>query len=106
MIRNDLETAERLLESGEAMYFARTAATAARLDALVALGRREHVEEAAAPLLRPNTYLEPFALRALGRVREDKEFIARALEGFERMGLDWHAEETRVLISTNHPTRA
>ena len=34
LIRNDLEAAERLLESGQAMYFARTAAVAARLDAL------------------------------------------------------------------------
>ena len=106
LVRSDLESAERLLESGEAMYFARTAATAARLDALVALGRRERVEEAAVPLLRPNTYLEPFALRALGRVREDEDFIARALEGFEKMGLDWHVEETRALISRDHPTRA
>jgi class 3 adenylate cyclase len=98
LVRNDLEAAERLLESGEAMYFARTAAAAARLDALAALGRRERVEQEAEPLLRPNSYLEPFALRALGLVREDRDLIAQAIERFESMGLDWHAAETRALL--------
>jgi class 3 adenylate cyclase len=98
LIRNDLEAAERLLESGQAMYFARTAATAARLDALAALGRREGVEDEAEPLLRQNTYLQPFALRALGMVRRDKRLLAQAIERFEKMGLDWHAAETRALL--------
>ncbi len=98
LVRNDLELAERLLESGEAMYFARTAAAAARLDALVALGRRERVEEEAQPLLQTNSYLEPFALRALGLVREEDELIVEALDRFETMGLDWHADETRALL--------
>jgi hypothetical protein len=80
------------------MYFARTAAAAARLDALAALGRRERVEQEAEPLLRPNSYLEPFALRALGLVREDRDLIAQAIERFESMGLDWHAAETRALL--------
>jgi hypothetical protein len=98
LLRGDLATAERLLESGEAMYFARTAAAAARLDALAALGRRERVEEEAEPLLQPNTYLEPFALRALGLVREDDELIVQAIHRFDSMGLDWHADETRALL--------
>jgi class 3 adenylate cyclase len=98
LLRGDLATAERLLESGEAMYFARTAAAAARLDALATLGRRERVEEEAEPLLQPKTYLEPFALRALGLVREDDELIVQALDRFESMGLDWHADETRALL--------
>jgi hypothetical protein len=98
LLRLDLEGAERLLESGEALYFARTSATAARLDALAALGQRERVEQEAEPFLQPNTYLQPFALRALGRVREDDDLIARALHRFESMGLDWHADETRALL--------
>jgi class 3 adenylate cyclase len=98
LLRGDLEAADRLLESGEAMYFTRTAAAAARLDALAALGRREHVEEEAEPLLQPNTYLEPFALRALGLLREDDELIVQALARFASMGLDWHADETRALL--------
>jgi class 3 adenylate cyclase len=98
LVRGDLEEAERLLESGEAMYFAELAARAARLDALTALGRRERVEEEAGPLLRPNTYLEPFALRALGQVRRDTSLLARAIPRFEGMGLDWYAAETRALL--------
>jgi predicted ATPase/class 3 adenylate cyclase len=98
VIRSDLEAAERLLESGQAMYFARTAAAAARLDALAALGRLEDVEDEAEPLLLRNTYLQPFALRALGQVRGDKRLLAESIGGFERMGLDWHADETRALL--------
>jgi hypothetical protein len=98
LVRGDLETAERLLEDGDAMYFAVLSAQATRLDALVALGKRERVEKEAAPLLRPNTYLEPFALRALGLVRSHGELLARALGRFEAMELDWHADETRALL--------
>ena len=98
LFRGDFATAEALLESGEAMYFAYTAAQAARLDALVALGDRGRVEEEAAPLLRPNTYLEPYALRALGLMRENEDLIAQAIKRFEKMGLDWHAAETRALL--------
>jgi len=98
LLRDDLAAAERLLESGEALYFASTAATAARLDALAALCWRECVEREAEPFLQPNTYLEPFALRALGRVREDGELISQALDRFESMGLVWHADQTRALV--------
>jgi class 3 adenylate cyclase/tetratricopeptide (TPR) repeat protein len=104
LIRGDLDTAERLLESDEAMYFAETAAQAARLDALTALGKRERAEEEAMPLIRPNTYLEPFALRALGVVREEEGLVEQAAARFEAMGLRWHAEKTRaqlVSLSTN-----
>jgi hypothetical protein len=100
LVRNDLETAERLLDSEKAMYFGELAARAARLDALVALEERDRIEEEAAPLLHPNTYLEPFALRALGVAREDEALIGQALDLFERMGLDWHAGETRALLGS------
>jgi hypothetical protein len=51
----------------------------------------------APPLLRPATYLEPFALRGLGVVREKTTLIEEAASHFERIGLDWHAAETRTL---------
>jgi hypothetical protein len=35
----------------------------------------------------------------LGRVREDEALIRQALERFEAMGLDWHAQETRAVLS-------
>ena len=71
---------------------------AARLDGLAAIGERSLVEDAAAALLRPDTYPEPFALRALGVVRGDDALIARAAARFESVGLPWHGAQTRKLI--------
>jgi hypothetical protein len=70
----------------------------ARLDALAALGRRDEIELEAPLHLREGTYLEPFALRALGLVREDDELIERALGRFLALGLDWDADKTRSLL--------
>jgi hypothetical protein len=69
-----------------------------RLDGLAAIGDRERVEEEAGPHLRPNTYLHPFALRALGLVREDEELVRRAQASFEELGLGWHASSTAALL--------
>jgi hypothetical protein len=69
-----------------------------RLDGLAALRDRPAVEAEAAPHLRPSRYLEPFALRALGVVREDETLIARSLAAFEELELAWHAEQTRALL--------
>jgi hypothetical protein len=98
--RNDLAAVESLLgEPGvrrSTTYYLSSMAT--RLDGLAALGERERVETEAGRLLQPNTYLEPFALRALGVVREDASLIERAAGRFEAHGLDWHAERTRALL--------
>jgi hypothetical protein len=75
------------------------APVAARLDALGALRRSEQVEAEAPLLLVPGTYLEPFALRALARVRGDVELLHQAAERFEAMGLGWFAAETRALLA-------
>ena len=99
LIRGELERVERLLaECRDAMWFVELAGRSTRLDALAALRDRKGVEEEALPLVRPNTFLEPFALRALGLVREDPELIETAIARFEAMGLDRHAEETRALV--------
>jgi class 3 adenylate cyclase len=74
-------------------------AAAARLDALAALKERSLVERDGPPLLRPGTYLEPFALRALGVVREDELLLAQAADHFDAMGLDWHAAQSRKLLA-------
>jgi hypothetical protein len=68
---------------------------AAHLDGLAALGARERIEDEARRALRPGTYLEPFALRALGIVRQDRALIERAADRFESFGLGWHAARTR-----------
>jgi hypothetical protein len=74
-------------------------AAAARLDALAALKERSLVERDGPPFLRPGTYLEPFALRALGAVREDELLIEQAADHFDAMGLEWHAEQSRKLLA-------
>lgn len=98
--RNDLAAVESLLgEPGvrrATTYYLSSMAT--HLDGLAALGERERVETQAGRLLQPDTYLEPFALRALGVVREDAGLIERAAGRFEALGLDWHAARTRALL--------
>jgi hypothetical protein len=71
---------------------------AARLLAMAALGDSRGVEDDASPFLEQATYVEPFALRALGLVRRDTELLARAASSFQRMGLQSFAEETARLI--------
>jgi hypothetical protein len=70
---------------------------AARLDALAAVRDRERGEQEAPPFLHRGIYLEPFALRALGIVREDEELLGQAQERFGALGLDWHAAQTARL---------
>ena len=74
-------------------------AVAARLDALAALKEEALVERDARPLLQRGTYLEPFALRALGAVREDHRLIEQAAERFDAMALRWHAQQSRKLLA-------
>jgi tetratricopeptide (TPR) repeat protein len=98
--RGDLAAAESLV--GEPAvhrtnWFYLSSMTA-HLTALAALGESERVETAAARALRPGTYLEPFALRALGLVREDDELVAQAASMFEALGLGWHAARARALL--------
>jgi hypothetical protein len=49
--------------------------------------------------LETGTYLEPFALRALGVVRDDEPLVERAAARFEAMGLTWHAAQTRERLA-------
>ena len=62
-------------------------------------GRSRRRRALAPGLLRPGTYVEPFAQRALGVVREDDELIAGSASRFDELGLDWHAADTRALGS-------
>jgi class 3 adenylate cyclase len=95
--RGDLATVESLLgEPGvRRTNWFYLSSMAAHLDGLAALGEREWVEREAARHAEAETYLQPFALRALGIVREDKTLIARAADRFAALGLDWHAARTR-----------
>ena len=71
----------------------------ARLDGFAALLDREAVEAEAPAFLVQGTYLEPFALRALGVVQDDDAMVQRALERFEAMSIAWHAAATRRVLA-------
>jgi class 3 adenylate cyclase len=68
---------------------------AALLDAHAVLGDRDRIEAEAPKWLRPGTYAEAFALRALGLVREDEMLVEQAAKAFDALGLTWHAQRTR-----------
>ena len=100
LLRGDLERVDAVLESSGATWEwsqdGSLYGLATKLDALIALGRPGEAEEVATGLLQPGTYLEPFALRALGRVRGDRALTEQAAERFAAMGLGRHAARTRA----------
>jgi tetratricopeptide (TPR) repeat protein len=100
LLRSDEEEARRILTAAPTMVGPwGIDGAAARLDALLALGDAEQVEEEATPFLEEPSYTQPFALRALGRVRNDRALVERAAAAFEGMGLGWRAAETRSLAT-------
>lgn len=100
LVRGDADAARELVEVPLRRTFVWGAsAFATRLDALAALADREAIERDAPQLLRPRTYVEPFALRALGAARRDDDLLTRAQERFEALGLDWHAAQTERLLA-------
>jgi len=98
LLRSDVEATTRLLAILPARGGAWDVdAAAARLDALVALGEHDRVEEAA-PWLDVRSYTRPFALRALGVARGERALIERARTEFAHMGLAARADETKALL--------
>jgi class 3 adenylate cyclase len=100
LLRGDLDTVARLLRDAvvpRRETWGQLAALATWLEAFAALGDRDRVESAALSLMQPGTYLEPFALRGLGVVREDRALIEQAAARFEELGLEGHAARTRAL---------
>jgi DNA-binding SARP family transcriptional activator len=107
LVRGDRARAEELLAGllDERGWYARghgtsLATVTVRLDALAMLGYGSRVEAESVRLLAPGTYVEPFALRALGTVRGDPLLAQQAIDRFERLGLRWHAAQTRDLTLT------
>jgi class 3 adenylate cyclase len=102
LVRGDLDLVEQLVRQPEQTRgwykgWLSLVTRTAQLDALAALDDDVRVEAEAEPLLRQGKYPEPFALRALGIVREDKALLDRADECFRALRLDWHAAQTRRL---------
>jgi class 3 adenylate cyclase len=92
--RGDLAGVEQILAVWEPEGLDDIEGQVAKLNALVALERRDEIEAEAPPLVIPGSYVEPFALRALGWARNDAESIRRAIARFEAMGMTWFANET------------
>ncbi|HEY3461839.1 MAG TPA: AAA family ATPase [Gaiellaceae bacterium] len=67
----------------------------ALFDGLAGLGDRERIEVDAPEWIERGGYPRPFALRALGLVREDEGLVEQAAQAFDAMGLSWHAQRTR-----------
>jgi class 3 adenylate cyclase/tetratricopeptide (TPR) repeat protein len=101
LLRGDLEAADEIVQALPATDPFGVDGPAARLDALAALDDRQRVEEEAAPFLAERSYTRPFALRALGRVREDPALIERASDEFEEMGLRWRAAQSRARVGSH-----
>jgi class 3 adenylate cyclase/tetratricopeptide (TPR) repeat protein len=78
------------------MHWALTNA-AVRLDTLVAAGASEEIEREAPSYARAGTYTQPFALRALGIVRNDEALVEQAQRQFAVLRLGWHADQTETL---------
>jgi class 3 adenylate cyclase len=70
----------------------------ALFDAWLAIGDRERIEHEAPAWIRPDSYVAPFAARAMAVTRGDPALLADAVQRFEAMGLDWHAAQTRELL--------
>jgi hypothetical protein len=99
LARRDLDGLAELIQRGRSHRFIFDLQTfAARFDAIAALRDVARAEQESARFLQPGTYLEPFALRALGAARGDESLIAKAVECFHALKLGWHAEQTRALV--------
>ena len=61
-------------------------------------GKNRLAKQIIALLPEHQTYVEPFALRALGVARADETLVRQAADRFEAIGLNWHAGETRKLL--------
>lgn len=100
LARRDLDAVRSLVPEGEPSWLEPPGAL---LDSLVALCDRDRIEAEAPKWLKPRTYAEPFALRALGIAREDDALVQQAATRFEAMQLEWHAEQTRsMLLGSDH----
>lgn len=102
LLHGDMAEAYRLVDAygrPTLRFMFDMAGATAWLDAAAALGLREVLEKEAPVLVQPGTCIEPFALRALGIVRRDRELVDRADARFAALGLRWHAERPPMRLA-------
>jgi len=78
-------------------------AVMAAFGAPAALGAVDRIEVEAPRWLNERTYVQPFALRALGVARADGRLLDEATTRFRENGLDWRADETLLLRIRGRP---
>jgi class 3 adenylate cyclase/tetratricopeptide (TPR) repeat protein len=95
--RQDREEIRRLVDSIQPSWLVpgEWELWAALLDGLAMIGDQDRIEAEAPKLTMEDTYVTPFAVRALGMVRNDPALLSDAAARFEAIGLLWHAQETR-----------
>jgi YD repeat-containing protein len=99
LARRDTATLEQLIQREGSYRFVFDLQTfAARLDAIATLRDLARAEDEATRFLHAGTFLEPFALRALGAARGDDSLVAEAQARFGALGLDWHGAQTSLLL--------
>ncbi len=100
--RGDLDAVRRLLAPEPPpppwKHWYQLVTTTIRLSALCAVGDSAAVEREATPLLRPATYLEPFALESLGVVREEATLLEQAWSRYDDLGLPWHRDRVGAVL--------
>jgi class 3 adenylate cyclase len=97
LARGNMDEARRLVEGLEPELLESWSGEirCALFDALASLGEQKRVEEDAPEWITRGGYPRPFALRALGLVREDNNLVEQAAQAFDALGLAWHAQQTR-----------
>ena len=90
LLRGDHDRAQQLLAGplDESGWYARGHGTS-----LATLTTRIDAPQ----LLQPGTYVEPFALRALGMARREPTLIQQAIDRFNLLDLPWHSAQTRAM---------
>lgn len=92
--RRDLDQVAVLVEDAETWrwpVYVHCIGVTTHLDALLALGRLDDAAREAQRHGQPSSYLEPFALRTLGQVRDDQALAVDATRRFTSLGLSYHA---------------
>jgi class 3 adenylate cyclase len=107
LLRGDLDRANELLDTlltGVGWYgrghWTAFATLLTKIEAAGVLGRRDLFEALTERLVRPGPYLSLLIQRADGLLRGDAGALDAAAEGFARLGLDWHADQTAELVGS------
>lgn len=100
LVRGDRAALEAVLEPQDHhRYSFGPGPVAAALDACALLRAKDRVEAETRGLLARESYLRPFAQRALAIVREDEVLLEQAQAGFSALGLEWHRAQTERLLA-------